>query len=204
MADPAMGKDSGTPTTGGTAPKSDPLLTFMFSVQGDIDGVGKIDGYFTEISGPGDEHDVVEFKATTNSADSKKPGGQEATVLVPGRNETNEVTLKRGLTTDMTFWKWRQLVRDGKIDEARTDVSITMYNRRYEPVVQWNLGEAWPKKITGPDFAGGNSDFGVEEIVLMYHTLEFTDQIGKDVKTDQNNNAGGGAGAGGGGGGGAT
>ncbi len=158
--------------------KSDPLLTFMFALQGDIqdpdDASAKLslDGYFTEISGPGDEHDVVEFK-TVNV--TKTGGISEATILLPGRNETNEVTLKRGITKDMTFWKWRELVRQGRIDEARTNLSIIMYNRRYDPVVRWDIGDAWPKKITGPDFQAGSSDFGVEEIVIVYHTLSFTE-----------------------------
>ena len=155
--------------TGGTSPKADPFLTFMFSIQATVSldsGDTELDGYFTDISGLGDENDMVEFKANTND-------GHETTILLPGRNETSEITLKRGITKDMTFWQWRQLVRDGKIDQARTNVTITMYNRRYEAMVQWDMTDAWPSKITGPDFQAGNSEFGVEEITLVYHNLSF-------------------------------
>ena len=172
MAD-VTGKSPNAPTA-----KADPLLTFMFSVEAEVSLPIKnaetnqvsyetetLTGFFTELSNIGDENDLVEFKASDS--------GRDVTILLPGRLNTNEITLKRGITKDLAFWKWRQTVRDGKIDDARTTVTIGMYNRAYERLVEWTLTYAWPSQISGPDFQAGSSDFGVEEITIVYHDLLF-------------------------------
>jgi phage tail-like protein len=167
--------------------KADPLLTYMFSVEATVkvreqDAPGYTDaelsGYFTELSNLGDENDVVEFKAIDSSS------GRDVTLFVPGRLNTNEITLKRGVTNDMTFWAWRQTVRDGEIDQARTNLTIVMYNRKYEPLVEWTLTAAWPSKLSGPDSQAGNSDFGVEEVTIYYHDLEYRQYTGNNEENE--------------------
>ncbi len=164
------------PTTTGRSsttdpdPKSDPLLTFMFSVSGTISGLGEIQGYFSEISGPKEEVAVVSFK-TVHFRKNKR--GSPTSLKLPGRPSKEPITLKRGLTNDMTFWEWWRLVRTGKLADAKTNITITMYNRKYEALVQWDVKGAWPHKISFPDFQAGSSEFGLEEITLVHSGFEF-------------------------------
>jgi phage tail-like protein len=103
----------------------------------------------------------------------KNERGAPKSFKLPGRRSRDPITLKRGLTSDMTFWKWWQLVKKGKMTDAKTNISIIMYNRNYEALIQWDLEGAWPHKIAAPDFQAGSSDFGVEEITLVYARLNF-------------------------------
>ena len=149
----------------------------MFSVAGEVTAkkaepntgyeAKQLSGYFTELSGLETEFEVISFKYCNNK-------GNPSTWLLPGRSSRNPITLKRGITDDLTFWQWWQTVKDGKISSARSNISITMYSRANDPLIKWDLIDAWPSKIVAPDFQSGNSDFGVEEITIVYASLEFT------------------------------
>lgn len=138
---------------------NDPVVGYMFSL--DVNGIS---GYFTSVSGIGSEHSVATQKVVTQD-------GKEIEIKMPGRLTWGDITLKRGLTDDMKFWEWRDKVVHGKIEEARTNCSITMYNRDYTPVVTWNLFNAWPSKMTGITINSDSNDFIVEEMVISHEGL---------------------------------
>ncbi|HEY3290419.1 MAG TPA: phage tail protein, partial [Anaerolineae bacterium] len=96
----------------------DPLVGFQFA----LEMGGKITGYFTEVSGIGSEHEVIEHKVV----DAK---GHDLIRKVPGRMKWNDVTLKRGMTDNLDIWDWRDKVIQGKLKEARTNCSIIMFDR---------------------------------------------------------------------------
>jgi hypothetical protein len=62
--------------------REDPLVGFMFS----INVGGKITGYFTEVSGLGSEHDIIEQKVVTEK-------GQEVILKIPGRSGVNKLKM---------------------------------------------------------------------------------------------------------------
>ena len=68
--------------------RQDPLVSFHYA----IDVQGKIKGYFTECSGIGSEHEVIEHKVVDE-------GGHEIVMKVPGRLKWENITLKRGIET---------------------------------------------------------------------------------------------------------
>lgn len=141
------------------ARESDPVVGYMFSI--DANG---IKGYFTEISGIGSEHKVVSQKVVQD--------GKEAEIKTAGRLEWTDITVKKGLTTDMAFWKWREMVVHGELDKARQPCTITMYDRSYKPIVTWNLINAWPSKISGISVKADSNDFVVEEMVITHEGIK--------------------------------
>ena len=150
---------------------TDPLLGFNFSIEvADHAMDSTTHAYFTEISGLDAQHEVVEHKVVTDT-------GQEVVQMIPGRISWTEVTLKKGITADLGFWEWRDLVTQGDIDTARTMVTITMYDRNYEEVTTWTLFNAWPSKLTGPALASDSNDFTVEELTLVHEGMRRDDQI---------------------------
>lgn len=142
---------------------SDPLVSFNFALE--VDGPVNVTGYFTEVSGIGSENEVVEHKVVNDH-------GQEIVQKLPGRLKFGDVTLKRGLTNNMSFWDWRQKVEEGQMDEARANCSIIMFDRNYEPVARWDLENAWPVKVSGPSLSASSNDFGVEELVLTHEGMK--------------------------------
>jgi len=138
----------------------DPLLGFNFMLQLE----GAVAGYFSECSGIGSENEVVDQK-------SVDLGGHELNRKLPGRLKFTDVTLKRGITSDLKIWEWRDQIVQGKVVDARKNCSITMFNREYVAVAVWNFVNAWPSKVTGPSLKSDGNDIGVEEVTIVHEGM---------------------------------
>ena len=139
----------------------DPLVQFSYA----LDLGGKVKGYFTECSGLGSEHDVVEHKVV----DEK---GRQMIKMVPGRIKWDKITLKRGITDAKDIWDWRKKVEDGQVEDARVDGSIIMMDQELKPVARWNFEGGWPSKVSGPQLKSASNEIGVEELTIVHHRLE--------------------------------
>jgi phage tail-like protein len=138
----------------------DPLLGFNFMLELE----GAIAGYFTECSGIGSEHEIVEHKVV----DEK---GHELVRKIPGRLKWQDVTLKRGITSDMQIWEWRDECLKGDVKNARKNCTITMLDRTYNEVAIWHFENAWPSKVTGPSLKSDDNSFGVEEVTIVHEGM---------------------------------
>jgi len=138
----------------------DPLLGFNFMLQLE----GKLAGYFTECSGIGSEHEVIEHKVVDEQ-------GHEIVRKIPGRLKWQDVTLKRGITSDLQIWEWRQEAVEGRMSDARKNCTITMMDRSYNPVAVWHFHNAWPSKVTGPNLKADSNEFGVEELTIVHEGM---------------------------------
>lgn len=140
--------------------REDPLVGFHFAV--DIQGV--VTGYFTECSGLGSEHEVVEHKVVTET-------GQEVMLKLPGRLKWDNITLKRGITSNLDIWDWRKQVEDGGVAGARRDGSIVMYDQELNEVARWNFERAWPLKVSGPSPKADSNEIGIEELTIAHEYI---------------------------------
>lgn len=138
----------------------DPLIGFNFLLELD----GAIAGYFTECNGVGSEHEIIEHKVVDNK-------GHEMVRKIPGRLKWTDITLKRGITSDLQIWDWRQNVIEGKMKDSRKNVTVTMFSRDYQPVAKWHFTNAWPSKVTGPSFKADDNSFGVEEVTIVHEGM---------------------------------
>jgi phage tail-like protein len=142
--------------------REDPLVGFHFRVE--IEGSYKFDDtYFTEVSGLGSEQEIIEHKVTKN--------GVEVVMKIPGRLKWQDITLKRGITSSMDIWKWRQAVEEGKVNEARANGSIILCNQQLQDVARWNFTNAWPVKISGPSIKADSNEIGIEELTLAHEYI---------------------------------
>ena len=142
--------------------ESDPLVSFTYRLEIE----GKLTAsFFTECSGLGSEHEIIEHKAVDDQ-------GREVVQKIPGRLKWSDVTLKRGITDSMDVWEWRETVENGEMGEARTNCSVVMMDRNYEDVARWDIENAWPSKVSGPELKADSNEFGVEEIVLIHEGLK--------------------------------
>lgn len=143
------------------AEREDPLVGFKFGLEIE----GHLSGYFSSVSGIGSESEIVDTKVVDDAT------GEDLMLRQPGRLTWTPVTLKRGVTSSLEIWEWRQLVVDGKIDEARANCSIIAYDQASTEVARWNFENAWPSKTTGPDMDAGSSDFAVEEVTIVHEGM---------------------------------
>lgn len=139
----------------------DPLVSFNFEVKIE----GKLSGYFTECSGLGSETEVTEHKIVGQ-------GDREAVRKVPGRLKWGDITLKRGITSNMDMWTWRQAVVDGLVGTARSNGSVIMYDQTGAAKAQWDFTAGWPSKISGPSVQADSSAVGVEEVVIVHEGIK--------------------------------
>jgi phage tail-like protein len=142
------------------ADREDPLVGFHFA----LDLGGKVAGYFLEVSGIGSENEVIEQKVVTEK-------GQEVIIKQPGRLKWENITLKRGITSDMKIWDWRKQVEDGSVEKARTNGSIIMFNQQRKEVARWNFERAWPVKVTGPQPKSDSNEVAVEEMQIAHEYI---------------------------------
>jgi phage tail-like protein len=144
---------------GSDARDGDPLVSCYFGVE-----IGPMKGYFTECSGLGSETEVVEMKVMGS-------GNQEIVRKIPGRLKWGDITLKRGITTNMDIWDWRKQVEDGDVTGARTNGTITMYDQEGTPVAQWNFEKGWPSKVSGPSIKSDSNEVAVEELTIVHEFI---------------------------------
>ncbi len=141
--------------------RTDPLVSAYFTVE--FQNV--IAGAFQEVTGLGSSNEVVEYKASG-------PKGQYVIHKVPGRLSWNNITLKRGITDATDLWDWRKMVEEGKIDEARKNGSVVMYDQNGNEVARWNFTNAWPSKLTGPSADAKSNEVGIEELEIVVEGYE--------------------------------
>ena len=117
---------------------------------------------FTDCSGLSIEVNVVEINDAKNDVAGRK---------TPGVAKYGEITLKRKLTADKTFWTWAKSIRDGKND-WRHDGSIVLYDIAAKEIGRWNFTNAWPSKWSASDLDVGSDDPVEEEVTLAIEYLE--------------------------------
>lgn len=147
-------------TTSIDTAREDPLVGFHFLV--DLEQAG-LSGYFTEVSGLGSETETIEHKVVN--------GGVEVVMQIPGRLKWDNITLKRGITSNMDLWGWRAKVENGQIMDARSDGSVVMFDQALTEVARWNFQRAWPSKISGPSVKSDANEIGVEELTLVHEGI---------------------------------
>lgn len=139
----------------------DALGNYAFQVE--VDGVTI--AQFKEASGLSQEISVIEHQ-------ENKPGAIPVTKKLPGIAKWGDITLKRGQTNDAGWWKWMKEVSEGKIDSARRNASIVLYDYERGEQLRFNVFNAWPSKLTVGGLQAGGTEVVVEEVTLVHEGLE--------------------------------
>jgi phage tail-like protein len=143
------------------AEAKDGLISSFFS----LEITGKMVGAFREVTNLGSENAVVEDK-------SRGPDGKYIIRKIPGTLKWNDITLKQGITDNMDMWKWRKLVEEGKVNDARANGSIVMYDTAGQAIARWNLVNCWPSKLSGPAGKADGNEIAVQEMTLAHEGYE--------------------------------
>lgn len=143
-----------------------PYAAFNFLVEIEP-GIGReLRAGFSDVSGLNNEITVAEYRAGNSKVNhvQKRPGVYKA----------GDVTLKRGIIGATDLWDWIVATREGRIDEAKRTVVVSLLaENRDDVVVRWKLQGAMPMKWTGPTLAGkGGGDVAIEELVLSVESVD--------------------------------
>lgn len=139
----------------------DALSNYSFMIE--VEGVPL--AQFKEVSGLQAEVQPIEFH-------QNKSGGIPVVYKLPGVKKWGDITLKRGKTDSDALWKWIKEVQDGKIDAARRNASIVLYDYERGEKVRFNLRNAWPSMVSVGTLQAGGSEIVLEECKLVHEGLD--------------------------------
>lgn len=143
------------PPTAGVGPRpSDPLITPRYKVE-----FTKLTGVFTDVGLASAEVTPVAYQYTGND-------GQPGYLTQPGQRKPPTITLKRGMTNDLSAWNWHQEAIEGGITSARCNGTISILDAEGKPAASFTVLNAWPIKVNMPALASSANSVGVEEIQL--------------------------------------
>ncbi|MDB6001195.1 MAG: phage tail protein, partial [Rhizobacter sp.] len=138
----------------------DPFRGFKFKVV--IGGIQRAG--FREASGLDAANDAVDYRE-----------GDDKSLTIrklPGLKKFSNITLKRGITDDQDLWKWRAMVMDGKIKDARKDGQIILLDDEGKEAAEWTFTAGWPTKWTGPGLNATANEVAIDTIEIAHEGLK--------------------------------
>jgi phage tail-like protein len=138
----------------------DALAGYHFSIE--IDGVTI--AQFREVSGLSAEITTIEHREVT-------PKGLPVMKKLPGARKYGDINLKRGRTDSNDLWTWMKDVQEGKIDAARKNGSVVLYDYENGEKGRFNFTNGWPSKVSIGSLTAGGSDVLVEECTITHEGL---------------------------------
>jgi len=134
-----------------------PLNKFHFLVEW---GGSRISA--TEITGLTSEIEVIEYREGSSKESTRS--------LMPGLKIPNRITLKRGVVKgDNEYFEWLSTVNMDKVE--RRDLIIKLLNESHEPVVVWQLKNAFPVKLKWSDLKALTSEPVIESLDVVYESM---------------------------------
>jgi phage tail-like protein len=132
-----------------------PVPVFHFKVT--IDSLPPMT--FSEVSGLTQERQAIEYRDG-----SMKP--TDLPLRRPGLAKASNVTMKRGITKSNEFYVWFN-----NADIQRKNVNIQLLNDVGDPVMVWDLINAWPIKLEGPSLKATGNDIAIESMELVHEGI---------------------------------
>ena len=130
-----------------------------------IDGVGTA-LHFHEVSGLDVGPPLADHRAGNDERIASKK--------MPGMTKPGNVSLKRGIAAmNDGFADWHAQI--GKNEIQRATVKITLLDESGAPAIVWRLTNAFPTKVTGPDFNAHGNEVAIETIELEHEGLTIAD-----------------------------
>jgi phage tail-like protein len=127
---------------------------------------------FTECSGLG-----VKIKRETHY----EGGVNDQQRIILGTPEFSDVTLKRGMTDDLTFWDWANGILTSA-RKMRRNINILVFNQAGQVMQSWELIGAVPVGWKAPALQADANAVAIEELTLAYEGLNITKSAGGGVQ----------------------
>jgi len=143
--------------------RDDPYANYNFRIEinGVTDDSQTVSAGFSEVSGLDVEIDVIEYRNGNETNTVRK---------IPGLKKFTNITLKRGVTGDLSFWNWVLSGVNGQVN--RTDGSVILLDENRQEVMRWNFKRGWVCKFAGPDLNSMSREIAVETIEICHEGLE--------------------------------
>ena len=120
---------------------------------------------FTEVTGLTKESDVIEYREGSSPEFHK--------TKMPGLEKLSNITFKRGVFEgDIELNEWINEIAMNKID--RRDVTIKLLNEKHEPVITWQVLNAWPVKVQSSDLKADGNEVAIETMEIAHEGIKIS------------------------------
>jgi phage tail-like protein len=138
-------------------PQSYPMPVFHFEVDWEGTRIG-----FTEITGLKVTTGVIEYREGVNP--------EYHVQKMPGMQKFETLTMKRGIfKTDNEFYEWWNTVALNTIQ--RRDITVQLLDENHDPVMIWNIKNAWPTSVEGPGLNAKSDEVAIETLTVAFESL---------------------------------
>ena len=122
---------------------------------------------FTEVTGLTMESDVIEYREGSSPEFHK--------IKQPGLQKLSNITLKRGtFQGDIGFHDWMETISMNTV--KRRDVTIKLLNEKHEPVITWQIINAWPVKVQSSDLKADGNEVAIETMEIAHEGIKISKQ----------------------------
>jgi phage tail-like protein len=83
-----------------------------------------------------------------------------------------QLTLKRGMTSNLQLWQWMAMTAQGTV--ALASGTVTMWDSDSTPVIEFALENCLPVRMRAPSLNAREGLVAVEELALVYETMSVT------------------------------
>lgn len=105
----------------------------------------------------------------------REGGVNDQVRLMLGEQTFEKITLKRGITNDLTFWQWLKDILNPTKKIERRNINIVVFNQAGETMQCWTLIGAVPLGWKTPALQASQNEIAVEELSLGYEGLQISD-----------------------------
>lgn len=139
--------------------RKDPFKNFRFRVE--IDGITQAG--FREVAIPDSSQDPTEYREGNEMPTVRK---------LPGLIKYGNVSLKWGITDSLEIYNWRKTVEEGKIKDARKNISIVVLDDEGNDSARWEFSNAWPTKYDAPDLNATANEIAIETLEIAHEGMK--------------------------------
>jgi phage tail-like protein len=141
-----------------------PFPAFNFKVRLQIDGESRpiCEGEFSEVSG---------LEATLEAQTIREGGNNSRQIHLAGPVSYGQLTLKRGMTSNLDLWRWFRETQQQRARRASGEIVMLSADRATENA-RFSLTGCLPLKLKAPNLNALSGILAIEEIQIAYETLD--------------------------------
>ncbi|NEP33584.1 MULTISPECIES: phage tail protein [unclassified Moorena] len=118
---------------------------------------------FSEVSGLSIEYETITYRDGLSYKEGAK--------YMPGLDTPINLTLQKGIVRqDSYLFDWFNTINLNTVEKR--DLTIELLDESGEPVVSWEVINAFPKKLDAPSFNATSNEVAIESLELMANTLK--------------------------------
>lgn len=146
---------------------ADPISPFNFEVLITPSGQGGDEGVARTAAFSG----VTGLEISIESTPLREGGYNAGTRQLLGKASSPALVLKRGLTSDRSFWDWVQRCFDGPYPLPYASGEVTVLAPDGEPVARFSFRNAICTKVRTADLDASSTQVAIEELTLSHEGL---------------------------------